>query len=173
MVVNDSVTRPDGGFPTSEQALPETAGWIWCVRNGNSRAKILVVIGPERLLPIRLPTRSVCNDLLCGESLGHERGTRVHVLVEAGIGGDLIAVGFIRWLKDRVTKAGCDRKVRSQSPGILCVPIIFPGAELFVYQRTLGDRLRHAASLQSGGAVETAGDQRNESDQINDSVVVW
>src|SRR4029077_8752926 len=133
----------------------------------DSGTKILIVPGPQRRFAVHLAARAVADGFVEGLANGHGALAIRDELVQAGIRRDLISTGFIDGLKQGIAKPSCDRQRWPDVPGVLYIEIVVPGPKILRYLRVLWDL--HVPRR----AVVLPGHLGNQSDQINDGVVIW
>src|SRR5205085_9958022 len=108
----------------------------------------------------------VVDDAIDGLALVHGLSALGDVSIEVEVWRDLIAVGFVNGLQQGVAQTGGERQVRRDVPGILSIPIEFPGAKI----------LRNKGALRNlhvlGGAVVLCGDDRNQAHNVNGRDVI-
>ena len=92
----------------------------------DARAEILVVVRPQIRGMIDFAAGQVVDDAIDGLALVHGLSSLGDVGVEIEVGRNLIAVGFVNGLQQGVAKAGGERQVGRDVPGILGVPLDIP-----------------------------------------------
>src|SRR5260370_16589445 len=113
----------------AQQSVIEIRG----VSKGKTRAEILIVPGPVRLLPIGLPAGAVGDYLICGFSECHGLCPAAHKLIQALVRGNLISRCLVTRLQQRISQPRGNRQIWTDVPYVLKVKISFPAANLYIH----------------------------------------
>ena len=167
VVVYDAEACPDGRLArAAKERAEQTVRSTGRVGERKTRPQVFVIIRPERRFTVALAAGRIRNDLRIPKALVHGHGPAVDVLIQAGGRLHLISAGFIGRFKNGVAEPCGDRQIRSDMPGILCIPVELPRAERFRYKLALWNLNVF------GGAVVLAGDFGNDADEIDDGIVI-
>src|SRR5262249_7513919 len=129
-------------------------------------AEVFVVVRPQVGGVIHFAAGQVADDAIDGLTVVHGLSALGDVGVEIEVGRDLIAIGFVNGLQQRVTKTCGERQVGGDVPGVLRVPIELPRAKVLGDERAL--RNLHVL----GGAVVLRGDLGNQTENVDSGDVI-